>query len=66
MKFTKISFITALFLWLCLMLPLWLEADSSGLKPGTTGCQSREGLSPGHDDTMLMFVGEDLEVRGWF
>ncbi|MCK4470089.1 MAG: Plug domain-containing protein, partial [Desulfobacterales bacterium] len=31
------------------MLPPWLEAGS-------------EGSPPGHDDTMLMFVGEDLEV----
>ena len=47
-KFTKISFIAALFS--CLLLPV------SSLGAGS------EGLSRGHDDTMLMFVGEYLEV----
>jgi outer membrane receptor protein involved in Fe transport len=48
-KFTKISFIGALFLWLCLLPQPSLWADS-------------EGPPPEHDDTMLMFVGEDLDA----
>lgn len=48
-KLHKIFFIAALFLWLCLMPQSFLWAGS-------------EGASSGHDDTMLMFVGEDLGV----
>jgi outer membrane receptor protein involved in Fe transport len=47
-KSHKIFFIVALFS--CLLLPI------SSLGAGS------KGLSSGHDDTMLMFVGEDLEV----
>ena len=47
-KLHKISFIAALFF--CLLLPM------SSLMAGS------EGASTGHNDTMLMFVGEDLEV----
>jgi outer membrane cobalamin receptor len=47
-KSHKIFFIAALFS--CLLLPI------SSLWAGS------EGPPPGHDDTMLMFVGEDLEV----
>ncbi len=48
-KLHKIFFIAALFLWLCLMPQSFLWAGS-------------KGPPPGHDDTMLMFVGEDLDV----
>ena len=49
-KFTKMSFMGALFLvWFCLMPEPGLEAGA-------------QGQPSGQDDTMLMFVGEDLET----